>query len=306
MTVPAERIAAVREFNRMYTKVVGVLDEHMLRSPYSLTEVRVLFELSQQESLAVATLRRTLDLDPGYLSRLLARFEADGLIERERSAEDGRQQVARLSPAGKDVFQKLDELSSEDVRNLLEGLTDDGQRRLVDAMGVIKDQLGGTPRPHTVVLRPPRAGDLGWVVHRHGALYGQEYGWDSGFEALTAKVVADYLENYDPKREAAWIAELNGEPAGCVFCVRKNDQTARLRLLLVEPAARGTGVGRRLVEECVRFARGAGYRTMELWTVNVLHAARTIYQLAGFELTSEEPQRLFGHDLVGQTWRLTL
>jgi DNA-binding MarR family transcriptional regulator/GNAT superfamily N-acetyltransferase len=306
MTVPAERIAAVREFNRMYTKIVGVLDEHMLRTPYSLTEVRVLFELSQQDRLAVTTLRRALDLDPGYLSRLLARFEADGLIERERSTEDGRQQVARLTAAGKDVFQKLDERSSEDVRALLEGLTDDGQRRLVDAMRVIKDQLSGTPRPHTVVLRPPRAGDLGWVVHRHGALYGQEYGWDSGFEALTAKVVADYLENYDPKREAAWIAELNGEPAGCVFCVRKNDHTARLRLLLVEPAARGAGVGRRLVEECVSFARSAGYQAIELWTVNVLHAARRIYQSAGFELTSEEPQRLFGHDLVGQTWRLTL
>jgi DNA-binding MarR family transcriptional regulator/GNAT superfamily N-acetyltransferase len=306
MTVPVERIAAVREFNRMYTKIVGVLDEHMLRTPYSLTEVRVLFELSQQDSLPVTTLRRTLDLDPGYLSRVLARFEADGLIERERSAEDGRQQVARLTPAGKDVFQKLDELSSQDVHNLLEGLTDDGQRRLVDAMQVIKNQLGGTPRPHTVVLRTPRAGDLGWVVHRHGALYGQEYGWDSGFEALTAKVVADYLENFDPKREAAWIAELNGEPAGCVFCVRKNDHTARLRLLLVEPAARGTGVGRRLVEECVSFARSAGYKAIELWTVNVLHAARRIYQSAGFELTSEEPQRLFGHDLVGQTWRLTL
>ena len=304
--VPAERIAAVREFNRMYTKIVGVLDERMLNSPYSLTEVRVLFELAQRDSLPVTVLRQTLGLDAGYLSRLLARFESDGLVARERSSTDARAQVVALTAAGKEVFAKLDSLSSEQVGRLLAGLTEDNQRRVVQAMDVIRVQLGDRPRPATIVLRPPRVGDFGWIIHRHGTVYAQEYGWDSSFEALTARVVADYLDDHDPQREAAWVADLHGEPAGCVFCVRRDDRTARLRLLLVEPSARGHGLGSRLVKECVNFARGAGYRAMELWTVDLLVAARRIYQHEGFQLVAEEKAGHFGHELVGQTWRLEL
>lgn len=304
--VPAERIDAVRQFNRLYTKIVGVLDEKMLDTPYSLTEIRVLFELSQRPSMAVTLLRRTLGLDPGYLSRLLARFEADGLVDRERSTEDGRQQLVQLTAAGKDVFRSLDGKSSDQVRQLLSGITDENQRRLVQAMDVIRLQLGDRPRPEGVVLRPPRSGDFGWIIQRHGALYSQEYGFDTTFEALTAKVVADYLEAHDPEREAVWIAEVHGELAGSIFCVRKDDHTAKLRLLLVEPSARGYGVGSRLVKECVRFARGAGYRAMELWTVDLLHAARRIYQHEGFQLVAEEKKHIFGRELTGQTWRLAL
>lgn len=304
--IPAERIAAVREFNRMYTKVIGVLDERMLSTPYSLTEVRVLFELAQRDTMPVTLLRQTLGLDPGYLSRLLARFESDGLVARERSANDGRAQVVSLTAAGKDVFGKLDNLSSDHVGQLLAGLSEQNQRSLVQAMDTIRVRLGDRPRPDTVVLRPPRVGDYGWVIHRHGAMYAQEYGWDASFEALTARVVADYLDDHDPHREAGWIADLHSEPAGCVFCVRKDDRTAKLRLLLVEPSARGHGIGSRLVKECVNFARGAGYRAMELWTVDVLVAARRIYQHEGFQLVAEEPGKHFGHELTGQTWRLEL
>jgi DNA-binding MarR family transcriptional regulator/GNAT superfamily N-acetyltransferase len=305
-TVPPERIDAVRRFNRLYTRVVGVLDEKMLDTPYSLTEIRVLFELSQRPAMAVTALRGTLGLDPGYLSRLLARFEADGLVSRERSAEDGRQQVAALTAAGKEVFRSLESKSSDQVRQLLAGFTEESQRRLVQAMDVIRTQLGERPRPDTVTLRPPRSGDYGWVIQRHGALYRQEYDFDTTFEGLTAGVIADYLASHDPAREAAWIAELHGEPVGSILCVRKDDRTAKLRLLLVEPSARGFGVGSTLVKECVRFARAAGYRDLELWTVDLLHAARRIYQHEGFRLVEEDKRRLWGRDVTGQTWRLPL
>lgn len=305
-SIPGERIQAVRQFNRMYTRILGLLDESMLRQPYTLTEVRVLFELSQRESMPVTVLRQTLGLDPGYLSRLLARFASDGLIARERSASDARAQVVALTDAGREVFGKLDQLSNTQIAELLGGLSEDSQRRLVQAMDLIRVQLGDRPRPDTLVLRPPRVGDFGWIIHRHGAVYAQEYGWDATFEGLTARVVADYLDKHDPDREAGWVADLHGEPAGCVFCVRKDDQTAKLRLLLVEPSARGHGVGSRLVKECVNFARGAGYRAMELWTVDVLVSARRIYQHEGFTLVDEVPGRHFGHELTGQTWRLEL
>jgi DNA-binding MarR family transcriptional regulator/GNAT superfamily N-acetyltransferase len=304
--VPVERIAAVRAFNRMYTKVIGVLDERMPSTPYSLTEIRVMFELAQRDSMPVTELRQALGIDPGYLSRLLARFTSDGLVSRERSATDARAQVVALTAGGKEVFGKLDALSSEQVGQLLAGLTEDDQRRLVAAMDLIRSQLGDRQRPDTVLLRPPRAGDFGWIVHRHGALYAREHGFDASFEALTARVVADYLDDHDPAREAAWVADLYGEPAGCVFCVRKDARTARLRLLLVEPSARGHGVGSRLVKECVSFARGAGYRAIELWTVDILASARRIYQQEGFGLAAEEKGEFFGHRMVGQTWRLEL
>ncbi|HEU5473050.1 MAG TPA: helix-turn-helix domain-containing GNAT family N-acetyltransferase [Actinophytocola sp.] len=304
--VPAERVAAVREFNRMYTRVIGVLDESLLNSPYSLTEVRVLFELSLPGTTEVPTLRRALGLDAGYLSRLLTKFEAGGLIVRTRSDRDARTQVVALTPVGRDVFARLDARSNSQVGELLDGLAEDDQDQLVRAMGTIRTRLDRTPRPDTVVLRPPRPGDYGWVVYRHGALYGREYGFDATFEGLTAQVIADYLADTDPRAQAAWIAEVQGEPAGSVFCVRQDEITAKLRLLLVEPAARGNGVGSRLVDECLAFARAAGYRAMELFTVDVLAAARHIYQRAGFRIVKEEPQRLWGRDLTGETWRLNL
>lgn len=301
-----ERVAAVRAFNRFYTKVAGVLREGLLDSPYSLTEARVLFELAQREVSEVAELRRMLDLDAGYLSRILTRFEADRLIVRERSATDGRRQVIRLTDQGNAAFGMLDARATEEVRRLLSWLTEPDQRRLVGAMHAIRDVLQGSSLPEQVVIRAAGHGDYGWVVYRHGVLYAEEYGWDASFEALVARIVADYIEQHDPRRESAWIAEVDGKPVGSVFCVRKDDATAQLRLLLVEPGARGSGIGARLVEECLQFARRAGYERITLWTNDVLDAARRIYERAGFELVEEEPHYSFGHDLVGQYWSRAL
>jgi DNA-binding MarR family transcriptional regulator/GNAT superfamily N-acetyltransferase len=304
--VTGGQVAAVREFNRFYTGVIGLLREGLLGTPYSLTEARVLFELARDDAVEGAHLRRWLDIDAGYLSRLLARFEADGLVSRTRSPADGRRQVIGLTGPGRAVQADLDARSAGQIRALLAGLTPDGRRRLTAAMASIREIIGPAPPPAAFVLRPPVPGDLGWVVQRHGALYAAEYGWDASFEALVARIVADYAARDDRRRESAWIAELGGEPAGCVFCMRKTDATAQLRLLLVEPRARGLGVGGRLVAECVSFARRAGYREMVLWTNDVLHAARRIYQRAGFRLAGSEPHHSFGHDLVGQDWRLPL
>jgi len=300
------QVAAVREFNRFYTGVIGLLREGLLGTPYSLTEARVLFELARDDAVEAAQLRRWLDIDAGYLSRLLARFEADGLVSRTRSPADGRRQVIGLTGPGRAVQADLDARSAAQIRALLAGLPPDGRRRLAAAMASIREIIGPAPPPAAFVLRPPVPGDLGWVVQRHGALYAAEYGWDSSFEALVARIVADYAARGDRRRESAWIAELGGEPAGCVFCMRKTDTTAQLRLLLVEPRARGLGMGGRLVAECVSFARRSGYREMLLWTNDVLHAARRIYQRAGFQLVSSQPHHSFGHDLVGQDWRLPL
>jgi DNA-binding MarR family transcriptional regulator/GNAT superfamily N-acetyltransferase len=300
------QVAAVREFNRFYTGVIGLLREGLLDTPYSLTEARVLFELARDDAVEVADLRRWLDIDAGYLSRLLARFEADGLVGRTRSPADGRRQVIGLTGPGRAVQADLDARSGAQIRALLGALTPDGRQRLAGAMASIREIIGPAPPPAAFVLRSPVPGDLGWVVQRHGALYAAEYGWDASFEALVARIVADYAARDDRRQESAWIAELGGEPAGCVFCMRKTDATAQLRLLLVEPRARGLGMGGRLVAECVSFARRAGYREMVLWTNDVLHAARRIYQRAGFRLAGSEPHRSFGHDLVGQDWRLPL
>ncbi|GAB3913113.1 helix-turn-helix domain-containing GNAT family N-acetyltransferase [Kibdelosporangium lantanae] len=300
--VSASDVQTVRQFNRSYTKVLGMLAEGLTDTPYSLTEARVLFELNQTESLEVTALRRDLGLDAGYLSRLLARFQTDGLVTRGRSATDARRQVIELTDAGRAAAKLLDERASEQVEHLLGTLSEDDQRAVVDAMTAIQQRLESTTRDTTVVLRPPRPGDFGWVIERNGALYAQEYGWDASYEALVARIVADYAENHDPRREAAWIAEVNGERVGCVFCVRKDDTTAKLRLLLVEPGARGLGVGGRLVDECVRFATLIGYRTIELWTNSVLTAARRIYTTRGFTLVDSAPHHSFGHRLVGETW----
>jgi DNA-binding MarR family transcriptional regulator/GNAT superfamily N-acetyltransferase len=301
--VSPERVDAVRAFNRFYTNLVGVLGEGLLETPYSLTEARVIFELAQSDVTEVAALRRSLGLDAGYLSRILSRFESDGLVRRERSAADARRQVAGLTDRGRAVFRELDARSGDQINGMLGRLPEAQQRRLVGAMEAIGSILGERPSPEMYVLRAPGPGDYGWVVQRHGALYASEYGWDATFEVLVARLVADFAES---GRGEAWIAEVDGEPAGCVFCVPEDERTARLRLLLVEPWARGLGIGGRLVEECVRYARRSGHEELVLWTNDVLVAARRIYQRAGFERVEAEPHHSFGHDLVGETWRLKL
>ncbi|GAB3437903.1 bifunctional helix-turn-helix transcriptional regulator/GNAT family N-acetyltransferase [Actinophytocola sediminis] len=304
--VPAGRISAVRAFNRSYTTFLGALDEHLLNTDYSLTEARVLFELGQRDETEVAELRRQTGLDAGYLSRLLGRFADNGLLRRERSAADARRQVLRLTPLGRDHFLVLDHKSARQIRGLLTTLTDHEQRQVVDAMDLIRRRLIDVETTPTVRLRAPEPGDYGWVIERNGALYATEHGWDSSYEALVAQIVAGYLDKHDPTRESGWVAELLGERVGAIFCVRKDDTTARLRLLHVEPSARGAGVGTVLVDECLRFAKSAGYQAIELWTVSVLTPARRIYQRAGFTLVDEDTADRFGHRLTGQTWRLDL
>jgi DNA-binding MarR family transcriptional regulator/N-acetylglutamate synthase-like GNAT family acetyltransferase len=295
-------VAAVRGFNRFYTNVIGLLRGKYLDTPYSLTEARLLFELTQRDASEVTDLRRTVDIDAGYLSRILARFEADGLISRERSAADGRRQVIRLTGTGRAAVARLDARSAEQTSSMLADVRDEDRRRLLEAMRMITEILTEPPHPRGYLLREPRAGDMGWVVQRNAAVYAEEFGWDASYEALVARIVADYLDNRDPEAEAAWIAEVDGTRAGCVFCVRENDTTARLRLLLVEPWARGLGIGSRLVDEVLRFARRAGYSQITLWTNDVLADARRVYQRAGFTLDDESRHHSFGHDLTGQNW----
>jgi DNA-binding MarR family transcriptional regulator/GNAT superfamily N-acetyltransferase len=295
-------VAAVRAFNRFYTNMIGLLRGKYLDTPYSLTEARLLFELAQREASEVADLRRTVDIDAGYMSRILGRFSSDGLITRERSAADARRQVIRLTVSGRSATASLDALSARQTADMLAAVREDDRHRLLDAMRVITDVLSESPQPRGYLLREPAPGDMGWVVQRNGAVYAEQFGWDSSYEALVARIVADYVDHSDPGAEAAWIAEVDGTPAGCVFCVRENATTARLRLLLVEPWARGLGIGARLVDEVLRFARRAGYSSITLWTNDVLADARRIYQRAGFTLDNENRHRSFGHDLVGQNW----
>ena len=293
----------VRGFNRFYTRMLGLLRPDLAGSAFGLTEARVMFELAHGDDVAVSDLRRELDLDAGYLSRILSGFTASGLVAREQSASDGRRQVVRLTTDGRRAFAHLDRLQGTAIDSLLAPL-DEGQRsQLVAAMGEIRRVLDGPPRRAGVVLRAPEPGDLGWVVERHGARYAAEYGWDATFEALVARIVADFAERRDTDRQAAWIAEVDGQRVGCVFCTAADTaDSAQLRLLLVEPVARGSGVGTRLVDECLRFAKRAGYARITLWTNDVLIAARRIYERAGFVRDPREPHHSFGHDLVGEFW----
>ncbi len=293
----------VRGFNRFYTRVLGLLRPDLAGSPFGLTEARVLFELAHGHDVAVSDLRRELDLDAGYLSRILSGFIAAGLVAREQAASDGRRQVVRLTGDGRQAFADLDRLQVTAIDALLAPLDDVRRSQLLAAMSQIRRVLDSPVRRGGLVLRAPEPGDLGWVVERHGARYAAEYGWDARFEALVARIVADFAERHHTKREAAWIAELDGERVGSVFCTTADTaDTAKLRLLLVEPSARGSGVGTRLVDECLRFATRSGYSRITLWTNDVLVAARHIYERAGFRCDRREEHRSFGHDLVGEYW----
>ncbi|HYG61414.1 MAG TPA: helix-turn-helix domain-containing GNAT family N-acetyltransferase [Thermoanaerobaculia bacterium] len=304
------RIGDVRRFNRFYTRQIGVLHEGLVRSPYSLTEVRVLWELAHRDRPTAAGIGKELGLDAGYLSRILRGFQQRGLVASEPSETDARQNLLRLTEEGIDAYAVLDARSRDDVASLLSRLSEAEQRRLTEAMSTIEALLGAPSESKaSYLLRTHQPGDMGWVVARHGVLYAQEYGWDETFEALIAEIVAKFIRELDPKRERCWIAELDGENVGCVFLVKHPEmpeRVAKLRLLLVEPTARGLGIGRRLVDECIRFGRQAGYRKITLWTNSVLDAARHIYEQTGFALVQEEPHHSFGHDLIGQTWELEL
>lgn len=301
----AQAVAAVRRFNRFYTRQIGVLQEGLLASPFSLTEVRVLYELAHRARPTAGVLARELGLDAGYLSRILAGFRNQGLVRKARSEADGRQSVLSLTAKGKKTFAPLERRSDEEVGAMLGRLTAGGQKKLVTAMAAMEELLGDR-RDEPYLIRTHQPGDMGWVVYRHGALYAQEYGLDERFEALVAEIVAKFLREFDARRERFWLAERGGEIVGSVCVVRASKDVAKLRLLLVEPHARGLGIGERLVGECIRFARQAGYRKMVLWTSAVLTAARRIYEKAGFQLVQEERHTMFGPEWVGQTWELTL
>jgi len=351
MSISADQIARVRAFNRDYTRRIGVLADGLLDSPYSLTEVRVMYEIAHRNGITAGELADELDLDRGYLSRLLKGFETKRLLARQASQEDGRRQHLRLTPAGRRVFEPLERRSQEQVKAMLADMDEDRRGAVLKAMEVIQGALGGTPeqdrqplaarrvaaggsgtqssdagrqssnararergasvgastgRGAAVTLRTHRPGDMGWVVQRHGEVYFREYEWTEEFEALVAEITVEFIRKLDPARERCWIAEHDGQRVGCIFLVAKDATTAKLRLLLVEPEARGLGVGRTLVSECVRFAREAGYRKIVLWTQENLSAARHLYTQAGFQVTAREPHHSFGHDLVAETWELEL
>jgi DNA-binding MarR family transcriptional regulator/GNAT superfamily N-acetyltransferase len=308
-TTPAQ-VAQVRAFNRFYTNVIGVLHDMYLDMPYTLTESRVLFEIASDDAAEVSQLRQALDIDAGYLSRVLSRFEAEGLVARARSAADARRQQIRVTDTGRAAVAELDARAAAQIGALLGGI-DSGP--LLDAMRVITQTIGqpdsaaadgGNAAARTVQLRPLRPGDLGWILQRHATLYAAEFGWDASFEAFCARIVGDYpaLRAAHPGHAEGWIAEVDGRPAGSACCVPDSETTARLRLLIVEPWARGLGLGARLVGQCLDFARRAGYADIVLWTYSELGAARRIYQAAGFTLDSEEPEDAFGRRLTGQSW----
>jgi DNA-binding MarR family transcriptional regulator/GNAT superfamily N-acetyltransferase len=298
----------VRRFNRFYTEQIGVLTEHLLSSNYSLTEVRILYEIEHRDSATAADIALDLGLDRGYLSRILQSFQRQGIIKRATSPDDGRASLLSLTAKGRRIFCTLDTRANEQVTALLRETSVKDQQRLLGAMRTIEEVLSPRAQSKTsFILRDPHPGDLGWIVYRHGSLYSQEYRYDERFEALVAKIVGEFVEHFDPRRERCWIAEKDGEVAGSVFLVRHTDSVAKLRLLYVEPSARGHGIGERLIAECIRFARQSRYQTVSLWTQSELHAARHLYKKAGFVRVKEEPHNSFGRDdLVAETWELTL
>lgn len=307
MAVLPDEINTVRQFNRFFTRQIGVLREGLLHSSYSLTEARLIFELAHCPNATASDLGQALGLDAGYLSRLLTKLEQQNLIERTRSDDDGRQRWINLTEPGQAVFALLDSRSSDEVAEMLAELSDSNRLRLIEAMHTIEEILDhGFKYAEPFYLRHHEAGDMGWVISQHGWSYHQEYGWDDSFEALVAQICVDFITHYDAAKERCWIAEMQGERVGSIFCVNAGDDVAKLRLLLVDPKARGLGLGTRLVKEALRFARRAGYQQAVLWTNDILVEARQIYEKLGFQLVEEDQHHSFGHDLVGQTWALPL
>ena len=306
-TVSPNRVEPVRHFNRFYTRQIGILQERLSRSPFSLTEARVLYELAHRDRPTAAELVKELGLDAGYLSRILREFRKRRLIKKEASGSDARQSLLLLTKQGSEAFRTLSARASAEIITLLQDLSEVEQNRLIEAMQTIEELLGGKRAEKTsYLLRTHQPGDMGWIVYRHGVLYALEYGWDEEFEALVAEIVVEFIKRYDPKKDRCWIAEQDGEIVGSVFLVSQSKRAAKLRLLLVEPKARGQGIDGRLVNECLRFARQVGYRKVTLWTNNVLQAARHLYQSAGFRLVHQEPHHSFGRDLIAETWELKL
>jgi len=302
----AEQVSAIRAFNRFYTRKIGVLDG-MASSPFSLAEARVLYELVHREQPTATDIRKELGLDAGYMSRILRDFERRKLVRREQSKTDERQRFLSLTTKGRKAFVPLDERSNRDIAAMLTELSPSERNQLVDAAQMVRKLLGDRAEAKTpYLLRPHQPGDMGWIVHRQAILYAEEYGWDGTYEALAAEIVAQFIKNYDPKYEHAWVAEKDGKRVGAVFVAKESEEIAKLRLLHVEREARGLGIGTRLVEECIRFARQAGYQKMTLWTQSILRAARNIYKKAGFEVVHEEKHHSFGKDLTAETWELNL
>ncbi|MHA1907261.1 MAG: bifunctional helix-turn-helix transcriptional regulator/GNAT family N-acetyltransferase [Candidatus Thorarchaeota archaeon] len=302
-----EHIHDIRKFNRLYTKKIGLLNKGLLKTRFPLSQARVIFELAQQDGTKSSDIARELGIDSGYLSRILTSFEKDGLISKEKSSSDSRKWILRLTSKGQEIFQDLNGRASEEIREMIEPLSCENQYRLVNAMRTIENLLN--PKSHhtsSILIRQPRAGDIGWIAHRHGVVYSDEYGWDETFEALTAEILAKFVQNHDSKRERIWIAEQNGEKVGSVMIVDNGNQVAKLRLFLVEPKARGGGIGKSLIEECIDFSRRNGYKKITLWTQNNLLAARHLYSKYGFELVDEEPTKMFGYELVSEVWELKL
>lgn len=302
-----QQVSAIRAFNRFYTRKIGVVGG-MASSPFSLAEARVLYELANREKPTATEIRKELGLDAGYMSRILRDFERRKLVAREQSKADERQRFLSLTAKGRRVFAPLNERSNRDIAAMIDEVSPAARNELVQAVDTIRRLLGdkteGSRTPY--LLRLHQAGDMGWIVYRQAILYSEEYGWDNTYEALAAEIVAQFIKAYDPKRERAWIAEKDGERVGAVFVAKGSDEVARLRLLHVEPVARGLGIGKRLVEECIRFARQAGYKKLTLWTQSILLAARHIYKQAGFQVVREEPHHSFGKDLTAETWEIDL
>ncbi|MHA2031879.1 MAG: bifunctional helix-turn-helix transcriptional regulator/GNAT family N-acetyltransferase [Candidatus Kariarchaeaceae archaeon] len=302
-----DKARKIRHFNRFYTRKIGVLREGLLHSQYSLTETRILFELAYGKDLTASDLSKELGLDPGYLSRILAKFVNLGLITRTKSEKDERARIIKLTKNGRQEFDVLDNRSREEILELLNALTKENQDNLLKSMETIEEILEKKLKfAEPFFLRTHESGDMGWVAYRHGILYMEEYGWDEHFEALVAQIVSDFIKNFNPKKERCWIAEIKGEIVGSVFVVEDNVTDAKLRLLLVEPKARGLGLGTRLVEECIRFTRRVGYKKLKLWTNDVLVDARNIYEKKGFKLVDKNEHHSFGHDLIGEYWELEL
>jgi len=299
-------ISRIRSFNRSWTEVLGLLDQGLLKTEHTLAEARVIFELAQKDHWERLELKNRLDMDHSQLSRVLGSLEEKGLVQLEKSPTDGRALTVTLTARGEQAFATLDQRSEDQITELIAPLTDDQRAVLLEAMTMIESLLGQANRERGISVRGLRPGDMGWVVQRHGAIYADEYGWDDEFEGLVARIVADYHQNLKPGRANAWIAEVDGARAGCVFCCERDTETAQLRILLVEPWARGLGLGTQLVDQCIGFAKDADYSKMTLWTNDILVSARRIYEAAGFQLVEEENHHSFGHDLVGQNWTLDL